>query len=78
MFQKRWSEHVNKTGVNHKDRALKESVWAPSTHILLNFTLVPANYQTASSQSGDERYFGGYDGTGQEEAHQFVSAARPL
>ena len=51
-FQKRWSGHVNKTGVNHKDRTLKESAWAPSTHILLDFTLVPANYQTASLLGG--------------------------
>lgn len=53
-FQKRWSEHAKETGVNHKVRALKDSLCTLSTHILLDFTLVPANYQTASLLGGLE------------------------
>ena len=49
-FQKRWFEHRNETGINHKVRMLNVSndVWALCPHILLDFACIPAKFQMVS------------------------------
>lgn len=48
-FQKRWFEHRNETGINHKVRMLNVSndVWAQ-----LDFACIPAKFQIVSLLGG--------------------------